>query len=136
LWSFSSPTVVRGPWPGQNDGVVGQGEDALAVGAEGFFVIHHAAAHGAGEEGVADDGEAFGQAGHDEGGAAARVAAGAERSDFQSTHREHPSIGERLGVGEQLAFADECRCACGIVQAVEIGDVVGMRVGQQNQRKV
>jgi len=43
--------------------------------------------------------------------------------------------GERLRARQRLTFAHECLRAGGALQSIQLEDVVGVRMGQQNQRK-
>ena len=121
--------VTRG-----EDGFIGQGEDFVAVGAEGVGIGNLSAAHRAREDCIAHDGEGFCKAVDEVGGAAAGVAPGESGFDAEAAEIEGFSGAEGVGTGQgRFAVADMGGCASFFLDAVEFEDVVAVCVGEEDE---
>ena len=120
--------------PGGDDGVLGEGEELFLVVAELVGEVGGAAAHGAGENRVAADGQRPAQAGEIEGRHARRMAPGEEGLDRKFAKVEVGVFLEALQTREieGLRFADPDHGLGLGGQAREVGDVVLVGVGDEN----
>jgi hypothetical protein len=122
----------HGAVAGAEDGIVREGEDFLAIGAEGVLVADHAAAHGAGEEGIADNCDGTGKTIDDPGDAATGMAPGEAAADAEGAEGEFAAGLDGFSFGQGLAAGDEDGGAGGLAKAVEIEDVIAVGVGEED----
>ncbi len=134
LLRFSSPTVVRGPCPGPRTVSSGKVRISFPVVFPSVGEGDDAAAHRAGEEGVADDREGAGEAVDDVGGAAGGVAAGGAGRDAEGADREGLALGEGRRAGPGFgAVRPRLRSGEGGLQRVEGGEMVVVGVGEEDR---
>ena len=140
MFKFREEGIVRfflfhgghGSVSGTEDGIIGEGEDFFAVIFEGIGVGDHAAAHGAGEQGVADDSDGLRQAIDHEGGAAGGMAAGVQGADMKVSAGPLVALREGFGFGDGFELMDKDRGTTGFeAQSIEFENVIGVGMGNQ-----
>ena len=117
---------------GTDDGIVGQSQNFVQVVRDRVFVRNIATTHGAGKNGITDDGEWISQAGDKIGHAAARVPPRQQRLDFQFTNLEFGTFSNCLRARGRFPSGNENRCAGRFHQSWKIRNVIGVSVRQQN----